>query len=35
VFDALVRQHTGGRAFVTAVEVIEDSKNAASWTVTT
>jgi 6-pyruvoyltetrahydropterin/6-carboxytetrahydropterin synthase len=35
VFDALVRQHTGGRAFITAVEVIEDSKNSASWTIAT
>jgi 6-pyruvoyltetrahydropterin/6-carboxytetrahydropterin synthase len=33
VFDSLVRAHTSGRAFVLAVEVIEDAKNAATWDV--
>lgn len=33
IFDALVREHTAGRAFVTAVEVTEDSKNSAAWSV--
>ncbi len=31
VFDALVRQHTGGRAFVVAIEVSEDSRNSARY----
>ncbi len=32
VFDPLVRTHTEGRAFVKAVEVIEDSRNSALFT---
>lgn len=32
VFDGLVREHTQGRAYVIAVEVIEDSKNSATYT---
>lgn len=31
VFDPLVRQHTDGRAFLIAVEVVEDSKNSATY----
>lgn len=31
VFDHLVREHTEGRAFVVSVEVIEDSKNSATY----
>lgn len=29
--DPLVREHTNGRAFITAVEVFEDSKNSACY----
>ena len=32
VFSGLVREATGGRAFVVAVEVEEDSKNSAAYT---
>jgi hypothetical protein len=31
VFDAMVRKNSNGRAFVTAIEVIEDSKNSAAY----
>jgi 6-pyruvoyltetrahydropterin/6-carboxytetrahydropterin synthase len=33
VFDGLVRAQTAGRAWVTAVEVSEDAKNSARWSV--
>jgi len=31
VFDGLVRAHTHDRAFVTAIEVMEDARNSATW----
>lgn len=31
IFDAMVRQHTEGRAWITAVEVEEDSRNSARY----
>ena len=31
VFDPMVREHTGGRAWVTSVEVEEDTRNAATY----
>ncbi len=33
VFDPLVREHTAGRAWLTEVTVVEDSKNAATYQV--
>lgn len=29
--DALVREHTGGRVFLTEIEVVEDSRNSATY----
>ena len=34
VFDALVRQNFNGRAFIIAIEVVEDSKNSAMYSTT-
>lgn len=31
VFDGLVREHTAGRVFLSALEVLEDSKNSATY----
>lgn len=31
IFDAMVREATGGRAFVVSVEVTEDSRNSATY----
>jgi len=31
VFDPMVREHTGGRAFLTEVEIWEDSRNSACY----
>lgn len=31
VFDRMVRENTGGRAFLVAIEVAEDSRNSARW----
>lgn len=33
VWDALVREHTAGRVLLTALEVVEDSKNSATYLV--
>jgi hypothetical protein len=31
VFDPMVREHTGGRAYLVEVAVIEDSKNSGAY----
>jgi len=31
IFDAMVREHTGGRAWISGIEIEEDSKNSATY----